>query len=64
MAEKDCTEVRLAEKSEPPAVEEIREQQIWIYGGDYNDRERRISIVLGFACSARGKSGNGTRRSY
>ena len=63
MAEKDCTEVGLAEKSNPTAREKVRERQIRIYGGDYNDRERRISIVLGFACSANGKSGNGTRRS-
>ena len=30
MAEKDCTEVGLAEKSEPAAGEEIREQQITV----------------------------------
>ena len=64
VAEEDCTEGGLAEKSKPTAGEKVRERQTGIYGGDYNDRERRISIVLGFACSARGKSGNGTRRSY
>ena len=30
MAEKDCTEVGLAEKSNPTAGEEIREQQITV----------------------------------
>ena len=36
MAEKDCTEVGLAEKSEPAAGEEIRERQLEVAKGEEN----------------------------